>query len=96
MLVRVLTLAGLILASTGAFAQSLSGGQWVDLTHSFNEQSVYWPTAETFRKTEVFHGHTEGGWFYAASMRGSGTWRNPYGFADPLCRGRQYDRSGAD
>jgi len=66
MLVRVLTLAGLVLASAGASAQSLSGGQWVDLTHSFNEQSVYWPTAETFKKTEVFHGHTDGGWFYAA------------------------------
>ena len=27
---------------------------------------MYWPTAETFKKTEVFHVHTEGGWFYAA------------------------------
>ncbi len=49
-----------------ASAQDISGGKWVDLTHSFNEQSVYWPTAETFTKTEVFHGHTDGGWFYSA------------------------------
>ena len=49
-----------------AAAQDISAGRWVDLTHPFNEQSVYWPTAEMFTKTEVFHGHTEGGWFYTA------------------------------
>lgn len=27
---------------------------------------MYRPTAETFTKTEVFHGHTDGGWFYSA------------------------------
>jgi kynurenine formamidase len=57
-----------ILALWGAHAsaQSLSGGRWVDLTHAFNGRSVYWPTAETFKKTEVYHGHTSGGWFYTA------------------------------
>jgi kynurenine formamidase len=38
----------------------------VDLTHSFNEQSVYWPTAEMFKKTEVYKGHTDGGFYYSA------------------------------
>lgn len=52
--------------AVSAGAQDLSSGRWIDLTHPFNEQSVYWPTAETFKLTEVFHGHTEGGWFYAA------------------------------
>jgi len=52
--------------AVSASAQDLSAGRWIDLTHAFNEQSVYWPTAETFKKTEVFHGHTESGWFYAA------------------------------
>lgn len=49
-----------------ALAQDLSTGRWVDLTHPFNENSVYWPTAEMFDLEEVFHGHTEGGWFYTA------------------------------
>ncbi len=49
-----------------ALAQDLSTGRWVDLTHPFNENSVYWPTAEMFELEEVFHGHTEGGWFYTA------------------------------
>jgi len=58
-------LAASLLAAS-AQAQDLSSGRWIDLTHSFNEDSVYWPTAQTFTKTEVFHGHTEGGWFYSA------------------------------
>ena len=49
-----------------ASAQDLSTGRWVDLTHPFNENSVYWPTAEMFELEEVFHGHTEGGYFYTA------------------------------
>lgn len=53
-------------AAVTASAQDLSKGSWVDLTHAFNENSVYWPTAEMFTKTEVFHGHTDGGWFYSA------------------------------
>jgi kynurenine formamidase len=49
-----------------AAAQDLSAGRWIDLTHAFNEQTVYWPTADTFKKTPVFVGRTPGGWFYAA------------------------------
>ena len=44
-------------------AQDLAAGRWVDLTHAFNEDLVYWPM---FELEEVFHGHTEGGWYYAA------------------------------
>ncbi len=43
-----------------------SRGRWVDLTHPFNEASVYWPTAQEFKKETVFEGHTEGGWYYTA------------------------------
>jgi kynurenine formamidase len=49
-----------------AHAQDLSSGRLVDLTHAFNEQSVYWPTAEMFKKTEVYKGHTDGGFYYSA------------------------------
>ena len=66
MLIRLTLAASALLLAASASAQDLSGGRWVDLTHAFNEQSIYWPTAETFKKTEVFHGHTQGGWFYAA------------------------------
>ncbi len=49
-----------------AQAQNLSGGRLLDLTHPFNAQSVYWPTADMFTKASVFEGYTEGGYFYSA------------------------------
>jgi len=64
---RLLILLGLVLGLTSvAVGQDFTNGTWTDLTHSFNEDSVYWPTADTFTKTTVFHGHTEGGWYYTA------------------------------
>jgi kynurenine formamidase len=46
-------------------AQDLSG-RWVDLTHPFNAESVYWPTAEMFEKETVAEGQTESGFYYSA------------------------------
>ena len=43
-----------------------SGGRWVDLTHAFSEEAVYWPTARGFTLDTVAYGPTPGGWFYAA------------------------------
>jgi kynurenine formamidase len=48
-----------------AAASALRG--LVDLSHPFNEQTIYWPTAERFTLTEVAEGETEGGWYYAAN-----------------------------
>ena len=61
----------LIAALCGAFAlsaaaQDLSGGRWIDLTHAFNAETVYWPTAKMFKKETVFQGHTDGGFYYSA------------------------------
>jgi kynurenine formamidase len=42
-------------------------GNWVDLTHPFSEQSVYWPTDTIgFQLDELAYGPTPGGWFYAS------------------------------
>jgi kynurenine formamidase len=58
----------MILASAAfsASAQDLSKGRWIDLTHPFNKDTVYWPTAKLFTKTKVYRGMTPGGWFYSA------------------------------
>ncbi len=64
MLFRVTLL--MLFGAFAASAQDLSSGRLIDLTHPFNEQSVYWPTATMFSKTEVFKGVTEAGHFYAA------------------------------
>ena len=49
-----------------AKAQDVSGGRWIDLTHPFNAETIYWPTAKTFEKETVFAGHTDGGYYYTA------------------------------
>ncbi len=38
----------------------------VDLTHPFDADSVYWPTAETFKLETDFDGTTEAGYYYSA------------------------------
>ena len=40
----------------------------VDLTHAFDADTIYWPTAEGFRLELVAHGVTEKGYFYAANQ----------------------------
>ncbi len=55
--------------SPGAGAPSpLEGAQIVDLTHAFDEDTVYWPTdTRGFQLETLVSGHTEGGWFYSAN-----------------------------
>lgn len=38
----------------------------VDLTHAFDEKTIYWPTEKGFEKKVVFKGHTPQGYFYSA------------------------------
>lgn len=68
---RLTRLAGFTLALTSVSLPSLaepdfSQGRWVDLTHPFNADTVYWPTEKDFRKTTRFEGVTKGGWYYTA------------------------------
>jgi len=44
-----------------------TGGRWVDLTHTFDASTIYWPTDTAgFRLEQLAYGPTEGGWFYAS------------------------------
>ncbi len=57
----------LITACTGASEPDTPTSYvWVDLTHDFSEEAVYWPTADGFRFETVSEGVTEGGWYYSA------------------------------
>lgn len=60
------TSAAALVLGLHASAQDLSSGRWVDLTHPFNAESVYWPTADMFEKETVFEGTVEAGYFYSA------------------------------
>jgi len=46
---------------------SAVAGGMVDLTHPFDQQTIYWPTARPFTLSPVAHGVTPGGWWYAAN-----------------------------
>jgi kynurenine formamidase len=41
-------------------------GKVIDLSYPFDAQSVYWPTAETFKLEKDFEGTTEQGYYYSA------------------------------
>jgi hypothetical protein len=66
-------LAGLLLAAACTpdlerDVAGIAGMRVVDLTHPFDEHTVYWPTdTRGFQLVRLAHGHTEGGWFYAAN-----------------------------
>ena len=41
-------------------------GRWVDLSHDFADDTLYWPTADKFGKSTVFAGETDKGYYYSA------------------------------
>jgi kynurenine formamidase len=43
-------------------------GHWIDLTHAFGKDTLYWPTAEGFKLETVFDGTTEKGYHYSANQ----------------------------
>lgn len=42
-------------------------GKMIDLSHAYDAETVYWPTAEPFRLEKDFEGVTEKGYYYAAN-----------------------------
>ena len=42
-------------------------GPVIDLSHSYDAQTIFWPTAERFRLDKVADGITPGGYYYAAN-----------------------------
>jgi kynurenine formamidase len=46
--------------------QQLMNAKWIDLSHDFDEHTVYWPTNKPFSKDTSFYGFTEKGYFYAS------------------------------
>jgi len=44
----------------------LQQAKWVDLTYSFDENSVYWPTNVSYTHDTVSYGMTANGYFYSS------------------------------
>jgi kynurenine formamidase len=47
-------------------ADVLTGYRWVDLTHSYDAETIFWPTGEAFQHTQTAWGETAGGYFYSS------------------------------
>ena len=60
-----LVLCAALFPSTSAMAEPLSG-RFVDLTHSFGADTIFWPTEEGFVLERGHAGRTEGGYYYEA------------------------------
>jgi kynurenine formamidase len=41
-------------------------GRWIDLSHDFSSETVYWPTAQPFKLKTVAAGMTNKGYYYSA------------------------------
>lgn len=65
-MIGFLGLALMTISSAPAQIFDLSAGHWVDLSHDYSADTLYWPTADGFSKETVFEGHTDGGWYYTA------------------------------
>ncbi|MEM6794204.1 MAG: cyclase family protein [Acidobacteriota bacterium] len=51
-----------------SLAQLLEGAQLVDLTYTYDESTIYWPTSPSqFDLEELAYGQTAGGYFYASN-----------------------------
>jgi len=53
--------------SAASDAVAWARGHWVDLTHPFDEQTIYWPTEKGFRFEQGTNGPTPKGYYYAAN-----------------------------
>jgi kynurenine formamidase len=62
-----LTLAGCGRAPSGDGPPIFPAGTVVDLSHTYDTATIFWPTAESFRLETIADGMTPGGYYYAAN-----------------------------
>ena len=60
---------------TEATPDPLATGRWIDLTHDFSSETIYWPTARPFTLEVVSDSETAGGYYYAAKRIGVSPYR---------------------
>ncbi|MGI9106476.1 MAG: hypothetical protein ACR2G4_09525, partial [Pyrinomonadaceae bacterium] len=59
------TLLLLLLSCRPAPPPEFPAGRIVDLSYAYDEQTVFWPTAEGFKLDKVAEGMTPDGYYYA-------------------------------
>ena len=63
---RILTSQLILLLAVSASAGELAG-EWVDLSHDYSAETIYWPTAPRFELVVDSKGPTDGGYWYEAN-----------------------------
>lgn len=53
-------------ASCANTPKPFPSGKWIDLSHEFSEETIYWVTAKPFERETVAEGITEKGYYYSA------------------------------
>src|SRR4026209_2391767 len=68
---RFLIFLALFVLASGACerlaAPRFPAGQLVDLSHAYDANAIFWPTADPFRLEKVADGITAAGYYYAAN-----------------------------
>ena len=62
----VLILPLIAVTAIGQRVTGLPAGAVIDLSHPFDNTTVYWPTAEAFKLEKDFEGTTDKGYYYSA------------------------------
>jgi kynurenine formamidase len=57
----------LLVVASAAAAPAIDESKVVDLSHSFDANTLHWPTAKGFTHEVVFAGKTEGGYYYSSA-----------------------------
>lgn len=64
---RAFVALGSLVLTSSSLALDLSAYRLVDLTHTYNDDTLYWPTSTSrFELTELAAGETAAGYFYSA------------------------------
>lgn len=64
---KIFLVFGLMLLLGCARPSPFPAGRWIDLSHDFSAETIYWPTAEPFKLDTVSAQRTPAGYYYAAN-----------------------------
>ncbi|MCS6874635.1 MAG: cyclase family protein [Pyrinomonadaceae bacterium] len=63
---KVVCLSLLLMFCSCAREPNLLKGEWIDLSHDFSEDTIYWNETDSFKKEVIHEGRTQGGYYYSA------------------------------
>lgn len=65
-LLALLLISGCATRQPQSATSGIPQGDWIDLSHDFSAETIYWPTAEPFKLDTVAAGINDKGYYYSA------------------------------